>query len=280
MTVCVTVKVDECIVFAADSATTLNIAIPGGGTQSLVFEHGHKVFNLYKGLPVCAMTHGTGNIGQASISMLSKEFRTLVASADPKWQVDKNKYSIEEFAKKFRTFLFDERFLKLAQKPKWGEALGLYVGGYSSDTEGHELWHFTISKDGKSDKPSCVRSEGVCGINIGGQTEPFQRLVLGIASGVEGALAKELNDKKKAADLTMKVRQVCEAPLCWGAMPVQDAIDLAEFLVDLTKGYVRFLPGHDTVGGATDIAVVTKYEGFKWVRRKHYYPTNLNPQEG
>jgi len=67
--------------------------------------------------------------------------------------------------------------------------------------------------------------------------------------------------------------------LVHAAMPVVDAINLADFLVDLTKRYFRFLPGADIVGGATDIATVTKHEGFKWIRRKHYYPPELNPQE-
>jgi hypothetical protein len=67
--------------------------------------------------------------------------------------------------------------------------------------------------------------------------------------------------------------------LCLPTMPVQDAIELAEYLVETTKGYYRFLPGADIVGGDTDIAVVTRHEGFKWIKRKHYYPAHLNPLE-
>ena len=63
-------------------------------------------------------------------------------------------------------------------------------------------------------------------------------------------------------------------------MPVQDAIELAElFLTETTKSFYRFLPGADIVGGDTDIAVVTRHEGFKWIKRKHYYPAELNPLE-
>ncbi|PPD15135.1 MAG: hypothetical protein CTY25_07615 [Methylobacterium sp.] len=62
-------------------------------------------------------------------------------------------------------------------------------------------------------------------------------------------------------------------------MPIQDAIELADFLVDVTKRYFRFKPGADTVGGDTDIAVVTRYERFKWIKRKHFYPAELNPRE-
>ena len=67
------------------------------------------------------------------------------------------------------------------------------------------------------------------------------------------------------------------APLISPAMPVTDAIALADFLVETTKQFVRFLPGADTVGGETDICVVNKHEGFKWVRRKHHFSAALNP---
>lgn len=70
-----------------------------------------------------------------------------------------------------------------------------------------------------------------------------------------------------------------EVNLVNDAMPVQDAIDLARFLVDTTKSFYRFLPGANIVGGETDIAVVTRHEGFKWICRKHHYPASLNLME-
>ena len=63
------------------------------------------------------------------------------------------------------------------------------------------------------------------------------------------------------------------------AMPIQDALDLGEFLVDTTIKLVKFSPGAPTVGGPIELAAITKHEGFKWVRRKHYYSRDLNPQE-
>ena len=61
------------------------------------------------------------------------------------------------------------------------------------------------------------------------------------------------------------------------AMPIQDAIELADFLVHLTSMYVRFSPGASTVGGPIEIAAITKNEGFKWIKRKHYYDPRYNP---
>ncbi|GGA45134.1 hypothetical protein GCM10011395_14150 [Sphingomonas psychrolutea] len=69
MTICVAVKVHDCLVFAADSA----LSVVEGGETVNVYAHGNKVFNLVKGLPVCAMFCGMGNIGHSSISSLAKE---------------------------------------------------------------------------------------------------------------------------------------------------------------------------------------------------------------
>ena len=61
------------------------------------------------------------------------------------------------------------------------------------------------------------------------------------------------------------------ATLSAPAMPIQDAIDLARFLVETTIGFVRFavfLP--KSVGGAVQIAAITKHEGFRWVQRRGF----------
>ena len=80
-------------------------------------------------------------------------------------------------------------------------------------------------------------------------------------------------DKRNSIDSELLKIQT---PLVNPSMPVQDAIDLADFLVDLTKRYVAFLPQADTVGGDTDIATVARHEGFRWIRWKHHCPAHLN----
>jgi hypothetical protein len=75
------------------------------------------------------------------------------------------------------------------------------------------------------------------------------------------------------------LKQALSAQLVTPGMPIQDAIDLAGFLADLTAQFSRFTPGPVTVGGPIELAAITKHEGFKWVRRKHYYRQDLNPEE-
>lgn len=74
------------------------------------------------------------------------------------------------------------------------------------------------------------------------------------------------------------IEQALATPLVQAAMPIQDAVDLAEFLVNLSIGYSRFSPGAPIVGGPVEIAAITKHEDFKWVRRKHYFNDKLNPR--
>jgi len=33
----------------------------------------------------------------------------------------------------------------------------------------------------------------------------------------------------------------------------------------------------ETVGGPVDVALISKGEGFIWIKRKHYFDTELNP---
>jgi hypothetical protein len=65
--------------------------------------------------------------------------------------------------------------------------------------------------------------------------------------------------------------------LVMAAMPIQDAVDLARYLVETTIGYVKFTVGRaKTVGGAVEIAAITRHERFRWVQRQHFYPAALN----
>jgi hypothetical protein len=70
-----------------------------------------------------------------------------------------------------------------------------------------------------------------------------------------------------------------QASMAFAPMPIQDAIDLARFLVYSTIMYSRFLPGPQVVGGPIEIAAITKHEGFKWISRKHYYNQDLNQEK-
>ncbi len=63
-----------------------------------------------------------------------------------------------------------------------------------------------------------------------------------------------------------------------GGLPKDELAVLAEALVYLTSLKRRFSLDLETVGGPIDVAVISKGDGFVWVKRKHYFKPELNPQ--
>lgn len=77
-----------------------------------------------------------------------------------------------------------------------------------------------------------------------------------------------------AGQMTAITKVVNNAPPLnadWGAMPLKEAIDFAEFLIDTTIKYERFSDNIQTCGGDIDILVITKDEAF-WKQHKIFNP--------
>lgn len=280
MTICVAVKVHDCIVFAADSASSLIEGSLDGGRPLIanVYAHGNKVFNLRKGLPIAAMTCGMGNIGPISIGTLAKDLRERFCSSDAAWRIEPKAYTIKEIAEKARQFFFDEHYQSLPTKPANDHEFQFWIAGNGSNEMHGEIWRIRIV-NGECPEPELLADKGQFDILSDGQPEAINRMVNGYSQYLTNALLEIGLEEANLDSVLTHIESHTRAPLISPAMPVQDAIALADFLVETTKGFVRFMPGADTVGGATDICVVTKHEGFKWVRRKHYFDARLNPLE-
>ena len=96
MTVIVSVKINDGVVLAVDSA--------GSMESGQVYEHANKITNLCAGLPVGAMSTGSGGIGNESIETLLKELRRRFAGvslAHPEWKLDPQSYTMGEVAQRF-----------------------------------------------------------------------------------------------------------------------------------------------------------------------------------
>lgn len=63
-----------------------------------------------------------------------------------------------------------------------------------------------------------------------------------------------------------------------GVLAKEDLAMLAESLVNLTSLKRRVTLDTETVGGPIDVAVISRGDGFIWMRRKHYFQPALNPR--
>jgi hypothetical protein len=61
-------------------------------------------------------------------------------------------------------------------------------------------------------------------------------------------------------------------------LPKDELAFMAETLVSLTSFKRKVsMSMAETVGGPVDVAVISKGDGFVWVKRKHYFDKELNP---
>lgn len=75
--------------------------------------------------------------------------------------------------------------------------------------------------------------------------------------------------KDKCVDPIMKVV---------AGLPKDEMAMMAEMLVNLTSFKRKVTFGSETVAGPVDVAVISKGDGFIWIKRKHYFKSELNPQ--
>ncbi|NQZ91270.1 MAG: hypothetical protein HRT97_02875 [Moritella sp.] len=63
-------------------------------------------------------------------------------------------------------------------------------------------------------------------------------------------------------------------------LPKNEMAYMAESLVNLTAFKRKVSSERDSVGGPIDVAVISKTDGFVWIKRKHYFPKELNTDYG
>jgi 20S proteasome alpha/beta subunit len=278
MTIAISVKVHNGVVLAADSASTLSGKTPSGQIGVVnIFTTARKIFNLYKGEPIGLITWGSGSIGHASISTLAKDLREKFKK-DDNYKINKHSYQLKDIATLARRFFFEEIYTQEFQNEAEKPYIGFIIAGYSKGEGLPEEWEIKIDK-GDCPPPNLIRPKDQTGISWRGEIEAIMRLVNGYGMGLPNVLSELGITGKKLQKAMTLINNNLRVPLSYPPMPIQDAIDLADFLAQATIMFSRFTPGAPTVGGPIDIAAITKHEGFRWVRRKFWYQAELNPKE-
>ncbi len=280
MTIAIAVKVGDGVVLGADSAATLS----GEGGVANVYFNAEKITNLVKGLPLGMAFYGLGGLGGRSVTSLAKDLRAKFASADSNWAIDRTGYTMKWVAERVREFFYIEYYQKEYPRKttdstgktvdRW-EQMGIFIAGFSANADHPEIWTVEIGPAGTCDPPTQVYDQNASGTAVwAGAPEALNRLFRGCSSQVFNGL---VTSGIPAADVDNFLKSLPLEPLIQSAMPLQDAIDLVRYMADVTVGFVKFIPGPPTVAEPTDIAAITKHEGFRWVNRKHYYSQELNP---
>ncbi|MEJ0054299.1 MAG: hypothetical protein WDN75_00775 [Bacteroidota bacterium] len=98
----------------------------------------------------------------------------------------------------------------------------------------------------------------------------------GQVATIIGNTAKELVNKLEDYQFNTITRPLLEILAHMGK---EDMAELAESLVNITSLKRKFTSSDsadESVGGPVDVAIITKGDGFVWMKRKHYFDIDLN----
>jgi hypothetical protein len=274
MSLGVAIKSAEGIVLAADSRVTLF------GTQTLqlglqsqqflfpaTFDNATKMLNVPSQAFVGAVTFGAGAIGQVeprTAASFMSEFETEVAP--------NGRMAVDEFARALGDF-FTRQWFNAGMPPNPGlpENMTFLVGGYNA-TEAHgRLYQVSVPE---LPAPQEL-TPGEFGATWGGQTELTSRLVNGfdpaLPDFVQDALG--IDPAARRSDLPQALRDRLRLNIPWQFLPLQDCVNLADFIVRTTIAMQQWLVAIRGVGGAVDVATITRSEGFRAIQIKQITTT-------
>lgn len=233
------------LVLGTDSMTQ----IWGAAGYVASFANAVKLFRLGQ-LPVGVMTHGLGNIENRSIEGVILDFcRDLPQDGAPVADLAQQLY---EHVRK----LYDGAF----PSGSASQPLGLMIAGYSPEAALAEEYEFLLPTDSA---PRPVRPPDEVGSSWRGITAPFAALARGITPGFQQALAA----KGVAATDLQELSQEHGMQIALAGMPLQDAVDYATYILDVTIGWARFSVGVDACARPLQMAVITAEQQWKWLSK-------------
>jgi hypothetical protein len=97
--------------------------------------------------------------------------------------------------------------------------------------------------------------------------------LMNIAKEAEEAFLKNLSENVFRTTEMVSTREIEDMV---EFMPKPELAKMAEALIDLTSIKRKVSQGMETVGGPVDVAVISKNDGFVWIKRKHYFPADIN----
>jgi len=276
MTIAISTKIGEGLVYATDSTTTMfetfDTASRKESRLAQSFHHARKLMQL-EAYPVGIMTYGLGHIAARNLESLVAEFERNVLT--PSYAVTPHPFTIEGFANQLHQFLA-AKYDAVHPPPTPAQpgdpvpaderiGLGVVIGGFSTGEFYPDEWGFVLPYS----PPARVRHNQTSdfGVRWWGVTDPLMRLIGGVDPRLQQWLIDQGIDRPEAQRIYLDLIGQFSWPIVFDGMPVQDAVDLSVFLANVTIGHSRFVVGPPVCGGPVDVAAIT-HNGFSWVRQK------------
>ncbi len=120
------------------------------------------------------------------------------------------------------------------------------------------------------DSINLIKEELLKGLESAGAPDELRKVVSGIdVDKYQDLYRKSMNEYIDTNYVNKLLDMV-------GSLGKEDLGDMAENLVRMTCLKRHITTDEETVGGPVDVAVITKGDGFVWLKRKHYFPADIN----
>lgn len=257
-------KGPEGIVLAADSRVTLTAEMQRGGEKIMLpatYDNATKLLQLSGIRNVGVVTYGIGAIGQ-------KEPRTA-HSFLPELEEELSKeeigqLSVEDFAKRFSDFFMAQWKAKMPAEYS-GPDMVFLIGGFDEGAAYGKVYKVAIPSNPTPEEQSANQF----GVTWGGQLEYTNRLIKGFDPQLPVIVKTFLNltDEQQVA-LEKHLEGALSTKIPYPFLPLQDCVNLSIFLIRTTMELQNWIVGVRGVGGAIDVATITRTDGFIPVQRK------------
>ncbi len=260
MTIVASVKARDGIVLATDSMSQITERNEAGQVSIIkTYSNARKLFQI-RDLPIGVMSYGLGNIGSRSIENLILEFsRRMEELIGQDCSVGAVASGLDGYIRGIYEEAFEEVSIEAKRK---GLRLGFFIGGYSADEYLANEWEFELPNIRPLRE---VRESDKFGASWRGIPLPFERLHNGFDPGIRDALKKE----GVSEEIIKKVLKVdnWRIAISYDGMPVQDAINFAVYILEVTISCASFAMGTAPLcGGPLQVAAILPDKGWKWVR--------------
>ena len=250
MSLVVCIKTAEGIVLASDSRVTLTESSGrpstfDNATKLLTLEEPHNWFG--------ALTYGSATIRGRTPHSWMPEFKTTLPP---------NRITTYEYAQQLSQFLLSKQ---IASVPTGGQT-NFIVAGHDDGALLGSVYRFSIW--GQSVSNIQESQVGGFGSSWGGQDQFVQRILRGYEPSVLNGLvgdgtftAEEIQRLKDSLDRNLyRINE--------HALPLQDCVDQAIFLIRTTITAQSLTSSERGVGGPIYVGTITQADGFRWIQKK------------
>jgi hypothetical protein len=273
MSVVIVVKVSEGLVLAADSAATLlgKISSPDSVQEGVLktFYNAKKLLQIGD-FPIGVLTWGQAFIGPRTLESLVREWEhnNHWESHEQYKEKHENSFNVRKCAEGLLQHISQVHAEEFSEIPKEKRPVtGVAVAGYSEGEFFPEVWRFLVPLDSEvtNQRPD-KEGKPDFGASWFGMTEPIVRLHFGRDDKAIMIISEKFGIPE---DKIREALQPLQYLVPFAQMPLQDAIDYANYMINIVIGRFRFVLGAELCGGKIDIAAITQRE-FHWISRKSW----------